>query len=163
MAMQKKIILSDQSRVSLADAGLGAAAGLLIPYTVDRYLSGAEWTLDQAWARDWSAQLGGVVGLALSIPLAMWRGFGAASIAGVLAVTYGLMMFVDKWLMTREAPVVPAPPTLPPADTATSGRLPPRRSSRNTGLLQRAGRVKVPAGRAITADVSGAYGGHPYA
>ncbi len=86
-----------RSSVSLMDAGIGAVAGIGVPMAtkalLDRYAP-ASWSS----VADYHAELGGVAGLLLAIPMYYWRGMGLAVITAACAVIYGGGSLVGRYL-----------------------------------------------------------------
>lgn len=154
MIKQRKIVISGPSTISVGDAGLAALGGFVVPLVVDRALNSMDWTLDHAWMRDYSPQLGAAMGVLVALPLGYWRGMGVGVLTAVIGLTYGLSLLVDRWIgeMGTTAPVPQLPATTPTAGLGLLRQVPaaPRR------LAPR-------ANQAIAArDMAAAFGGVPY-
>lgn len=108
MKGQRNFDMSGTSRLSLADAGLGAAAGFLAPVIVNRvvelYGSSSEF-LSDANNRRLVAAAGGVV---MAIPLYYWRGIAPALVAAVTALLYGAGGYVADWVNQLGTPTAAA-------------------------------------------------------
>jgi hypothetical protein len=123
MKGQRNFDMSGTSRLSLADAGLGAAAGFLVPVIANRVLDlYATTTITDSANRRLAAAATGIV---VAIPLYYWRGMAPALVAAALALVYGASGYVTDWVNTL--------------GTSTEGA---RRlgSGRSVGLLQQASR-----------------------
>lgn len=99
---QKKIILSGESRVSVLDVGLGAAAGLAVPYGA-RYALAMYAPADMVWLREWSGELGAVAGMGASVALGAWRGMAPAVIGFVLSALFGAGSLIERFLLVPSA------------------------------------------------------------
>lgn len=127
--IQKNFDVSGTSRLSLADAGLGAAAGFLVPVIANRliasYGSSVEFLSDEQNRQMVSA----AAGIVVAIPLYFWRGMAPAMVAAVTAILYGVGGYVTDWVTQ-----IGAGTTTNTTTTPAFGR------GRSVGLLQQASR-----------------------
>lgn len=98
MKGQRNVDVSGTSRLSLADVGLGAAAGFLVPVVTNRVLelygSSSTFLSDSSNRQMVSAAMGIVV----AIPVYFWRGMAPAIVAAAIALVYGVGGYVSDWV-----------------------------------------------------------------
>lgn len=94
--MQYEMDTSGWSHVSLMDAGLGVAAGFAVPIVAETVM--AKISNLPPWMGSYRPQLAAAVGLAASVPLYFWRGFGPAVIGGMMSIAYGLADLISDYL-----------------------------------------------------------------
>ena len=143
MKGQRKFSTSGTSYLSLADAGLGAAAGFLVPVIADKALQA--WTGAPTFVSENRKMVAAGLGIAVAIPVYMWRGLAPAIIAAAMALMYGVSDQVTTWVNDLSgAPSV--------------GRL----GGRSMGLLQQASRQRSAVGalQSVPRNRSREFAGH---
>lgn len=130
MKGQRKFSTSGTSYLSLADAGLGAAAGFLVPVIASKVLDA--WTTRPAFVTENQRMVAAAVGVAVAIPVYYWRGLAPAIIAAAMALVYGVGDQVTTWVNQIGDSV----------SATSAGRL----GARNMGLLQQATRQRSAVG-----------------
>lgn len=127
MKGQKNFDMSGTSRLSLADAGLGAAAGFLVPVITNKllssYASGVAFLAEDANRQMVSA----AAGILVAVPIYFWRGMAPAMVAAVTAILYGVGGYLTEWVSQIGGTTTTTAP-------AELGR------GRSVGLLQQASR-----------------------
>jgi len=143
MKGQRKFSTSGTSYLSLADAGLGAAAGFLVPVIADKALQA--WTGAPTFVSENRKMVAAGLGIAVAIPVYMWRGLAPAIIAAAMALVYGVGDQVTTWVNEI-------------GSGAQMGRLP----SRSMGLLQQASRQRSAVGalQSVPRSRSKEFAGH---
>ena len=96
MKGQRKFNTSGTSYLSLADAGLGAAAGFLVPVVANRLIEA--WTDRPAFVTENRKMVAAAVGIVVAVPVYMWRGLAPAIIAASMALLYGVGDSVTTWV-----------------------------------------------------------------
>lgn len=154
--MKFPINWTGRSNLSVLDAAVGLGAGLAVPAVAERLLAMpalAGLPMVAGNERYWAAGIGAIA----SLGLAYWRGMGAATVAFVAAVLYGvgglLQDMVLEPLMTSVAAALPA------GETSNTGLL----TARQLGMLtasQDTGRLVVESGMrsGVGAANMGAFG-----
>lgn len=129
MKGQRNFDMSGTSRLSLADAGLGAAAGFLVPVITEKLISQYAGT-NEFLADDTNKRMvAAASGLVVAIPLYYWRGFAPALVAAAIALVYGAGSYVADWVNQLGSSAAPQ----------QMGRL---GAGRSVGLLQQAARQR---------------------
>jgi len=132
MKGQRNFDMSGTSRLSLADAGLGAAAGFLVPVITEKLIAEYATTTEFFTNAESGAKnkrlVAAAAGIAVAIPLYYWRGFAPALVAAAIALVYGAGSYVQGWVTG-----------LGTSSTAAMGRL---GAGRQVGLLQQAARQR---------------------
>lgn len=101
--MQYSLDTSGFSYVSVMDAGLGVAAGGVVPMIAEHYLG--QWAAAPDFVRENPTYVAAAIGAATCIPLYFWRGLGPAVIGVAAAIIYGLSGVIAGWL--EAAPSIP--------------------------------------------------------
>ncbi|MCK9355560.1 MAG: hypothetical protein M0R22_00195 [Dehalococcoidia bacterium] len=96
MKGQRKFSTSGTSYLSLADAGLGAAAGFLVPVVANKFME--SWTTKPTFVADNQSMVAAAIGVAVAIPVYYWRGLAPAIIAAAMALVYGIGPQITTWV-----------------------------------------------------------------
>lgn len=98
MKGQRNFDMSGTSRLSLADAGLGAAAGFLVPVITNRVIEIYGSTNEFLADANNRKMVAAAAGLVVAVPLYYWRGFAPALVAAAIALVYGASSYVTDWV-----------------------------------------------------------------
>lgn len=119
-AMLRKIDVAGRSNTSLLDAALGLGVGVAVPRVAERVMGAlpVPAIMGGENMRYWAAGIGAVA----SLGLAYLRGMGAATVAFVASVLYGVGPLLEEHVLT-------------PVMSAVVGLIPAGGTSSNAGLL----------------------------
>jgi hypothetical protein len=126
MKGQRNFDMSGTSRLSLADAGLGAAAGFLVPVITEKLITQYAGTNEFLADASNKRMVAAAAGIVVAIPLFYWRGMAPALVAAAIALVYGVGGYIQNWVTGLGAEGAPA----------QLGR------GRSVGLLQQAARQR---------------------